>query len=266
MTFDVFAPAKINLTLHVTGQRSDGYHLLDSLVMFADIGDGLTLTPASETSLTVSGPFAHGVPTDRRNTVLRAADLAGACHAITLQKNLPHGAGSGGGSADAAAVLRHFKVSKDAALLGADVPVCLASSAQRMQGVGDVLTLLPDLPKIAALLINPGVHVPTPAIFKVLTQKTNPPMPDALPALKTAKDLIHWLAETRNDLEPPACSVTPIINDVLKVLSQASPFARMSGSGATCFGLFETRTAADQAAKSMRDAHPDWWVQPVTLS
>jgi 4-diphosphocytidyl-2-C-methyl-D-erythritol kinase len=261
-----FAPAKINLTLHVTAQRDDGYHLLDSLVVFADFGDRLTFTPAVETSLVVTGPFADGVPTDHRNSVLQAADMAGACHAITLEKNLPHGAGIGGGSADAAAVLRHFNITHSAAQLGADVPVCLRSTAQRMQGIGDVLIQLPDLPAVAAVLVNPRIHVPTPQIFKVLTQKSHPPMPDTLPSLDTPHALISWLTQTRNDLELPARMLAPQISKVLDALCVVSPLARISGSGATCFALFETRSEADRAAKGLIQTHPNWWIQPTTLS
>jgi 4-diphosphocytidyl-2-C-methyl-D-erythritol kinase len=261
-----FAPAKINLTLHVTGQRSDGYHLLDSLVVFADIGDRLTFEPANENTLGVHGPFAAGVPTDGRNSVMQAAVMAGASHAVTLEKNLPHGAGIGGGSSDAAAVLRHFNVSDNAEKLGADVPVCLLAKAQRMQGIGDVLTPLPDFPPYAAVLVNPGVHIPTPQVFKALVQKSNPPMPTNLPALNSAGDLIAWLALMRNDLQAPALSISPIINDMLTALSHHSPLARMSGSGATCFALFKSRAQAGQVAQTLAQAHPNWWVQPTTLS
>jgi 4-diphosphocytidyl-2-C-methyl-D-erythritol kinase len=266
MISKALAPAKINLTLHVTGQRDDGYHLLDSLVVFADFGDHLTFTPAAQTSLTVIGPFAEGVPTDSRNSVLQAADLASACHRITLEKNLPHGAGIGGGSADAAAVLRHFNVTGNAENLGADVPVCLRSTAQRMQGIGDILTPLPNLPAVAAVLVNPRVHVSTPQIFKALTQKSHAPMPDVLPSFAGARALIDWLAQTRNDLQPPACALAPPISDALDVLNKISPLARMSGSGATCFALFETRAEADRTAATLAESHPDWWVRPTTLS
>lgn len=266
MTSKAFAPAKINLTLHVTGQRRDGYHLLDSLVVFADIGDHLTFEPAQTTALRVHGPFAKGVPTDHQNLVMQAAAMVGASHAITLEKNLPHGAGIGGGSSDAAAVLRHFNIMEGAAKLGADVPVCLRAGAQRMQGIGDVLTPLPDLPTCAAVLVNPGIHIPTPQIFKGLVQKSNPPMPATLPALHSAGDLIAWLSLMRNDLQPSALSVSPVINDVLVALASHSPLARMSGSGATCFALFETRLEADQAAHRLSLTHPTWWVQPTTLS
>jgi 4-diphosphocytidyl-2-C-methyl-D-erythritol kinase len=163
-------------------------------------------------------------------------------------------------------VLRHFNSPQYAVQIGADVPVCLSTAAQRMQGIGDVLTALPNMPSCAAVLVNPGVHVPTPQIFKALVQKTNPPMPDVLPSLETAQDLIAWLSLMRNDMQGPACALTPVINDVLAALAALSPFTRMSGSGATCFALFNTRKDADDAAQKLFQAHPTWWVQPVTLS
>ena len=266
MTSEVFAPAKINLTLHVTGQRDDGYHLLDSLVVFADFGDRLTFETAGEISLEVTGPFAKGVPTDGRNSVLQAAEMVGACHAITLEKNLPHGAGIGGGSSDAAAVLRHFGVSENAVRLGADVPVCLHAKAQRMQGIGEILTPLPGLPACSAVLVNPGIHIPTPDIFSALARKNHPPMSDTLPSFDTTHALIGWLKNMRNDLEPVACAIAPQIGQVLRVLNEVSLLARMSGSGATCFGLFEIQAEADDTAQLLKHAHPSWWVQSVTLS
>lgn len=266
MTSEVFAPAKINLTLHVTGQRGDGYHLLDSLVVFADVGDHLELTPARETSLFVTGPFAQGVPTDGRNSVLRAAELVGASHAITLTKNLPHGAGIGGGSADAAAILRFFGRTEGAEGLGADVPVCVASVAQRMRGIGEQLMPLSGVPTLPAVLVNPGVHIPTPDVFRALSIKANPPMPDDLPLFQTPAKMISWLRQMRNDLQEPACQGAPVILDVLTALQRSSPMARMSGSGATCFGLFETLSAARRTSETIASKHPDWWVQACTLS
>ncbi|MEW9919701.1 4-(cytidine 5'-diphospho)-2-C-methyl-D-erythritol kinase [Marimonas sp. MJW-29] len=268
MTSEVFAPAKINLTLHVTGQRADGYHLLDSLVVFADIGDRLWFAPSETLSLTVTGPFSGGVPTDDRNLVWQAAEKAGQTAAITLEKNLPHGAGIGGGSSDAAAVLRHFGVSDGQGALGADVPVCLIPSAQRMRGIGDVLEPVPNLPTLEAVLVNPGVHVPTPEVFKALDRRNNPPMPDHLPEFQSAGDFTAWLAGQRNDLQTAAAAQAPQIDDVLKALNacRGLKLARMSGSGATVYGLFEDRSAAETAATALADAHPDWWVRACRLS
>ena len=267
MTSEGFAPAKINLSLHVTGQRPDGYHLLDSLVAFADIGDRLWIEPADEMSVSVTGPFAVGVPEDRRNLVWRAAELAGGVARITVEKNLPHGAGIGGGSSDAAAVLRHFGVTDGAGRLGADVPVCLRPVAQRMHGIGELLSDVPPLPPLHAVLVNPGLHLPTPTVFARLDTRQNAPMPDEIRSFRDARDCALWLSEQRNDLETPALSVAPEIGEVLKALS-ASPealLARMSGSGATCFGLFATATQAQSAAATLASTHPRWWVQPCQI-
>jgi 4-diphosphocytidyl-2-C-methyl-D-erythritol kinase len=252
-----FAPAKINLSLHVTGQCSDGYHLLDSLVAFADIGDRLCFDPAPQMQIGVTGPFAEGVPTDRRNLVWQAAELSGWTGKILLEKNLPHGAGVGGGSADAAAVLRAFGGVVDAVALGADVPVCLSMAAQRMRGIGDVLERLDPLPEMEILLINPQVVVPTAHVFNALESKLNSPMPEALPEFQNAGDFCQWLSTQRNDLEKPARLIAPQIDAVLGALGEAM-IARMSGSGATCFGLYQQ--GAKAAAARIAHAHPDWWV------
>ena len=256
MTTEAFAPAKVNLSLHVTGQRADGYHLLDSLVVFADLGDRLWFDPADALFIEVTGPFAAGVPTDRQNLVWQAAELAGWCGRIRLEKNLPHGAGIGGGSADAAAGLRAFGGAERAAELGADVPVCLRTSPQRMRGIGDVLEPLPDLPAFDLLLVNPRVEVPTGPVFKHLVQKNNPPMPDPIPTFGSLAALCNWLAAQRNDLEAPARALAPQIDEVLTALGD-SRLARMSGSGATCFGIYDDAT---QAEARIRAVHPDWWV------
>ncbi|RAP42399.1 4-(cytidine 5'-diphospho)-2-C-methyl-D-erythritol kinase [Rhodovulum viride] len=279
MTVEAFAPAKINLTLHVTGQREDGYHLLDSLVVFADIGDRLTLERAEDLSLSVSGPRAGGVPVDGRNLVLKAAALfgPGPGAAIRLDKRLPAAAGIGGGSSDAAAALRGLAAlwgrdlpGPEAVLsLGADVPVCLAPGPVRMRGVGEEILPAPALPDFGLMLVNPGVEVPTPAVFKGLVRKDNAPMPD-LPNWTSAAVLAEWLAGQRNDLEPPARAEAPVIGEVLAAIA-ASPgclLARMSGSGATCFGIYPDRAAAEHAAILLRESRPGWWVEagaPYTL-
>jgi 4-diphosphocytidyl-2-C-methyl-D-erythritol kinase len=266
-TIKAFAPAKVNLTLHVTGQRADGYHLLDSLVVFADVGDRLQVGLGAP-SLTVHGPLADGVPTDGRNLVLRAAELMEAEAQISLEKHLPAAAGIGGGSSDAAAVLRALqqltgRLAPDAGLsLGADVPVCLHASAAMMRGIGEVVEPIPNLPALHAVLVNPRVEVPTGAVFKGLARKDNPEM-EPLPA---PADLIGWLRRQRNDLEPPACAVQPVIGQVLQALEQteACQLARMSGSGATCFALYPDAEAARRAAGALNGR--GWWVQPVMLS
>ncbi|MDD9716750.1 4-(cytidine 5'-diphospho)-2-C-methyl-D-erythritol kinase [Dinoroseobacter sp. PD6] len=269
-----FAPAKINLTLHVTGQREDGYHLLDSLVVFADIGDRLVLDPDAALGLTVSGPRAAGVPTGPENLILKAAAHLGAARgAIHLEKHLPAAAGIGGGSSDAATALRvHAQamgcaLPDDGAALGADVPVCLRGQATRMSGIGEALTPVAGLPPLPAVLVNPGVDVPTPAVFRGLRQKENPPMPADLPGFATPTDCARWLATQRNDLEPPARAAAPVIDSVLAEIAGDPDclLARMSGSGATCFGLFETPAQAQAAAETLSTRHPDWWVAPTLL-
>ncbi len=273
MVVEVFAPAKINLTLHVTGRRDDGYHLLDSLVGFADVGDRLRLEPGPELALEVSGLFARGVPTDARNLVWRAAEGAGWRGRIHLDKHLPHGAGIGGGSSDAAALLKAVagqgaEIPAELPLsLGADVPVCMAARAARMQGIGEGVTPT-DLPPLHALLVNPGVHVPTGAVFNGLEMRENPPMPEALPAFTGAEDCAAWLQEQRNDLEAPARRLAPEIDRTLSDLrdSRQALLARMSGSGATCFALYPTKKAAHMAAYEIGAEHPDWWCSAVTLT
>jgi 4-diphosphocytidyl-2-C-methyl-D-erythritol kinase len=260
------ARAKINLSLHVTGQRPDGYHLLDSLVAFASAADRVELRPGSGLRLEITGPFASGVPTDRSNVLWQAAKLAGIEGPITLHKKLPHGAGIGGGSADAAALLRHAGVTKGASDLGADVPVCIVSAVCRMQGIGDRLTPLAPLPDVHCLLVNPGVALSTPRVFSALEQKENPPMPEMLPRWQSAAELIDWLGGMRNDLEPAAARMEPVIGKVLDALAEHSRLVRMSGSGSTCFGLFETATAADHAAARIGADHPDWWLKASTLN
>lgn len=269
----VLASAKVNLSLHITGRRDDGYHLLDSLVAFADMGDRLTLTPGDELSIEVTGPFAAGVPTDARNLVWRAAQGAGWAGHIKLAKNLPHGAGIGGGSSDAAAVLNDLadkgsKIPQDLALsLGADVPVCLKGRATRMRGIGEDLSPV-ALPQLHALLVNPGAHVPTGAIFAGLERRDNAPMPDQIPTFTGPEDCAAWLAEQRNDMEPPAIQNAPVIDRVLSDLraTKDALLARMSGSGATCFALYPTKKAAHMAAYDIGTEQADWWCYAATLS
>ncbi len=285
----VFAPAKINLTLHVTGQRADGYHLLDSLVVFAPFGDELTLAAADELSLVVDGPQARGVPVGGENLVLRAARLLGGGRgaALGLTKSLPPASGVGGGSADAAAALRGLSALwglgdlignpmddrradaggemrglwQEVLGLGADIPMCLASASCRARGVGGRLDRVAGLPPIPALVVNPGVGVSTPSVFKQLKDKNNPPMPETIPGFSSVRDLAQWLRDQRNDLEAPAITGQPVIERVLTAL-RACPdvlLARMSGSGATCFGIFPDRARARAARDALARQHPDWW-------
>ncbi len=270
-TSKAFAPAKVNLTLHVTGQREDGYHLLESLVMFADVGDRIALSLSDTPSLSVTGPMGQGVPTGPENLVLRAADLMGVAAEITLEKHLPAAAGIGGGSSDAAAVLAALRdltgkpVPDQGLSLGADVPVCLAPRAVRMRGVGERLDEVPALPALPAVLVNPGVAVPTGAVFKGLERKDNPAMAP-LPAQPGFGVLIDWLHEQRNDLEAPAIAAQPVIGEVLEAIAatQGCALARMSGSGATCFGLYASAAEAEAAAGQLK--RDGWWVAAARLS
>jgi len=269
-----FAPAKVNLALHVTGKRADGYHLLDSLVVFAGVGDRLRLKRSDTSRLAVTGPFADGVPTGPDNLIWKAHALVPDAPTldIHLEKNLPHAAGIGGGSADAAAVLRaltgHFKRTMPAAhevlSLGADVPVCLSDKPQRMQGIGETLAPSPLLPPLHMVLVNPGVSVPTGPVFQGLNTVDGSPMTAMTWGLgQGAQDrFIDWLATQRNDLEAPARSLAPEIGTVLDGLmsTDGCKLARMSGSGATCFGLYFDQKAAQDAADKLVAAHPDWWV------
>ncbi|AJE48977.1 4-(cytidine 5'-diphospho)-2-C-methyl-D-erythritol kinase [Celeribacter indicus] len=272
MTVKVFAPAKINLTLHVTGQREDGYHLLDSLVAFVDVGDQITASPAAASTFEVTGPFAAGVPTDETNLALRAARLAEWPMEILLDKRLPPASGIGGGSADAAATLRAAArlgatpVSAERALtLGADLPVCLSTRPARMTGVGERLRPV-SMPVLHLVLVNPRVEVATPAVFAGLERRDNTPMPEILPDWPDALAMIDWLSTQRNDLEGAAVGIAPEITAALAALAQApgARMVRMSGSGATCFALFEDRYRADVAAAQLTARNPWWWVRSAS--
>ena len=267
------APAKINLALHVTGQRGDGYHRLHSLVVFAGVGDVLRFEAADMLGLTVAGPLAAGVPTGGDNLVLKAAALFDNAPAhITLEKHLPHAAGIGGGSADAAATLRGLArlsgralPDRDAILsLGADVSVCLSPRPQMMAGIGEVLSESPALPPLHAVLINPRVSVPTGPVFEGLAEKNNLPL--SAPDWQDFGSFIAWLELQRNDLERPAQALAPAISACLDALrGEDVALARMSGSGATCFGLVETRATADRIAARIQAAHPNWWVAATEI-
>ena len=271
MTIEVLAPAKINLTLHVTGQRTDGYHELDSLVVFTDVGDRLTLKEEDELNVEISGPFALKLDLSDDNLVMRAARLMASKKGarIKLEKNLPVSSGIGGGSSDAAATMRGLAslwqtdVPADVTSLGADVPVCLRAAPTRMRGIGDVLDEVPGLPPSWLVLVNPGVAVSTPKIFSMLRNKENAPMPDELPDLSSTADFAAWLGWMRNDLEAPAMLAQPVIATVLSALraQKGCLLARMSGSGATCWGLFDNPEIAQRAADILADERPGWWVQ-----
>ncbi|WP_299192742.1 4-(cytidine 5'-diphospho)-2-C-methyl-D-erythritol kinase [uncultured Litoreibacter sp.] len=275
-----FAPAKVNLTLHITGQRDDGYHLLDSLVMFADVGDEVTVADGTSLSLEIDGPEAGSLPVTNDNSVLHAARLADPdCTAsITLTKNLPVASGIGGGSADAAATYRSL-VGRGSprlpdpieiatvATLGADVPVCLYSQTTHMSGIGEQLRLLPNLPSVFAVLVNPRIEVSTPDVFRALISKKGSPMPTPPEQFGRVQDLISWVSERRNDLQRPAVTLVPEIGYVLRAIefSNGCKLSRMSGSGATCFGLYDNERFAQAAATRLAQLHPQWWVRACML-
>lgn len=269
------ARAKINLALHVTGRRGDGYHLLDSLVAFADIADQVTVAHGDRLSLTIDGPEAGSLRADLAsgadNLVLRAARFfdPAARAAIGLTKRLPPASGIGGGSADAAATLRALArltgrplpAAADTAALGADVPVCLSGLPARMRGIGERLEPL-AIPPGWVVLANPRCPVPTPTVFAGLARKDNAPMPDRLPDWSDIAALAAWLTGQRNDLEAPARAIAPPIGAVLAALGTCpgALIARMSGSGATAFALFASEATASAAATRIRSAESGWWV------
>ena len=270
------ARAKVNLALHVVGRRADGYHLLDSLVAFADFGDVVTVEPAPSLSLSITGPMAADLSAGPDNLVLKAAQMLGSPlgAAITLEKRLPIASGIGGGSADAAATMQALGALWGCALpdagqvlaLGADVPVCLAGQSCRMAGIGDQISPI-ALPPAHLVLVNPGVGLSTAAVFGALLRRDNPPLPPAAP-MPDAVALAAYLGHCRNDLEAPALSLVPQIGAVLAALQGQTGclLARMSGSGATCFGLFASASAAEAAATALRAQSGAWWVQATTMA
>jgi 4-diphosphocytidyl-2-C-methyl-D-erythritol kinase len=278
--------AKINLTLRVMGRRPDGYHELDSFVVFARVSDQLGFMPGPELKLTVKGPTADAAGPVSDNLVLRAAKaLAERVTPLklghfTLDKGLPVAAGIGGGSADAAAALRLLVRANRLALddprlmdaaraTGADVPVCVEPRPRRMQGIGEILSGPLKLPNLPAVLVNPGVSVPTKDVFAVLEapQLTETPKRQIDHVPNDLEALLHYLAANGNDLESAAMALQPVIGEVLTAL-HALPgcrLARMSGAGATCFGLFASGAAAEAAARRLREVRPGWWVEATTF-
>jgi 4-diphosphocytidyl-2-C-methyl-D-erythritol kinase len=271
-----FAPAKVNLALHVTGRRPDGYHLLDSLVAFAAVGDRVTAEAAAGLTLRITGPMAAGLEAGEGNLVLRAARFLGGPGArIGLEKALPVASGIGGGSSDAAAALRvlarlwglPLPSAAGCAALGADVPVCLDPRPRVMRGIGELLSDPVSLPEAWLVLANPGSGVPTAAVFAALERRENAPLPALPPVWRGAADLAGWLDRCRNDLEAPAMRIAPAVGRVLDALRRQPGclIARMSGSGATCFGLFPSAAAAAEAARAVSSAEPAWWVRDAAL-
>ncbi len=265
------ARAKVNLCLHVTGQRADGMHLLDSIVVFPAVGDVLKATPDSDLTLEITGPFGGDLEAGADNLVIRAAQmLADKGATLQLRKNLPVASGIGGGSADAAACIRLLSDMWGVAVpplksltdLGADVPVCMAQTPTRMSGIGERLEAISALPKFWIVLVNAGEGVETRAVFGAMTSRENmglSSIPESFPSPET---LFEYLRAQRNDMQDAAIKHCPMIAEVLRALEATNNCAlsRMSGSGGTCFGLFAHEANATIAASKLRENHPDWWV------
>jgi 4-diphosphocytidyl-2-C-methyl-D-erythritol kinase len=270
------APAKINLALHVTGRRPDGFHLIESLAVFTRHGDRVSVAPATEDSFAANGPFGAEIPLDGSNLVLRARDAVRAAFperaeesiSITIEKNLPIASGIGGGSSDAAATLRALNVLWQLGLtsrqltevgrpLGADVSMCLCAKPLVARGIGEQIEPVADFSALPLVLVNPGLQVSTPDVFRALASRENP----GLPPQFAFGNICAWLAHTRNDLQAPAISIAPVICEAIDALTSAGAgFARMSGSGATCFGLFATNDDTVRAAAEIKKRQPGWWV------
>jgi 4-diphosphocytidyl-2-C-methyl-D-erythritol kinase len=280
-----FAPAKVNLALHVTGRRGDGYHLLDSFVVFLAMGDRLDIATAEDLTLAVAGPQAAGVPVEE-NLVLKAAAAlrmaAGKPNLgarLTLDKQIPAAAGLGGGSSDAAAALRALnrlwglgldtaEFMRLGAKIGADVPVCVSAAAARMRGIGERVTPLPALPEVHLVLANPGCSLATATVFAGLADPNNSGLPELPGRWQGVAHLVDYLTQCRNDLAAPAIAAAPVVQEVLAALAAepACLLARMSGSGATCFGLFATAGDAAGAAARLAGRHPSWWVTDARVT
>lgn len=279
------ARAKINLTLRIVGRRADGYHLLESFVAFADdLFDDLAFAPQEALSLTVDGPMADDAGSVDDNLVLKAArELAARCDklalgAFHLTKRIPVAAGLGGGSADAAAALRLLaranrialddgRLQSAARAVGADVLVCLESRARMMRGVGDELDPPTTIALLPALLVNPRVACPTPNVFRAFAKRQQMSAIDLRNVLKIAAPDLNWFSAHANDLEASAIEIAPVISDILPAL-RALPgcrLARMSGSGATCFGLFDNDEELRRAEHALRRSRPDWWIAATSI-
>lgn len=284
MALTEIAPAKINLALHVTGQRDDGYHLIETVVTFSNAGDIVTVEAAPEDTFSMSGRFSQGLSREAGgsdgNLVLRARDalrealaeegLSAPPVAIHLEKNLPVASGIGGGSADAAAtlraLLRHWHAAPAAATLdrlalklGADIPMCMVGKPLMASGVGENIALLPGMPSFHCIIANPLQPVSTPQVFQRLTEKNNPSM-GLLPALSSAADWLSWLGSLRNDLEPPARQVQSRVAELSGLLKDTgAALVRMSGSGASCFALYETEAQASDSLAKLTAARPQWF-------
>jgi 4-diphosphocytidyl-2-C-methyl-D-erythritol kinase len=290
MRLSAFAPAKVNLFLHVGGPDAEGYHPISSLMVFADVGDAVMIQPSDAPAFETSGPFGRAIPVDGDNLVVRAArafhaKLGGPVppYRLILEKRLPIAAGLGGGSSDAGAALKLLRdalaptLTDDdleplAASLGADGAACLRATALMAEGRGEVLSPAPILPELHALLVNPGVPSPTGAVYRAYDTAVHPDGAERpfMPSdLESAEELAAWLAvATRNDLETPAVTLEPRIGEVLDVLRDEpeSLLVRMSGSGATCFALCAGDIEAEGLVERLESMRPDWWVRRCRLS
>lgn len=277
-TISLIAPAKINLALHVTGLRDDGYHLLDSLVVFVAFGDRVSVKRGPVDSFDMSGPFGRKLPGDESNLVLRARDALRARFpehttpaVIHLEKHLPVASGIGGGSSDAAATLRALtalwgieaepaQLAKIGLTLGADVPMCLQGQPLFARGIGEDIERLATFPRLPMVLANNGVSISTPQVFAALERRDNPALP-ALPALSSIKDVCAYLTATDNHLFSATTKLIPAISETVGALHQtAARFVRMSGSGGTCFAIYDSDSEAQTAATALKQSKPDWFV------
>ena len=273
--FEEKASAKVNLCLQIVGQKSNGFHLLDSIVGFTEFGDHLSFKKSDELELTMKGTFSDQIPVDKSNLIFKAAELLRTINNIktgahiTLTKNLPPSAGLGGGSSDAAATIRGLSrlwgtdlpEIDDLMKIGSDLPVCINQKTQHMKGFGEVLEEINTFPNLPILLVNPLKKVSTQTVFRMLKKKKNPPLSKYEKLFQAKKDWINWLLLQRNDLMEPAVKVEPVISEVLRLISKQISVEKvsMSGSGATCFGIFENKHDCDLAMKRVRLERPDWW-------
>jgi 4-diphosphocytidyl-2-C-methyl-D-erythritol kinase len=288
MSFREIARAKVNLTLSVLGRRPDGYHEIESLVAFAGIGDHVTLSPGPELRVDIAGPFAGDIVGEnllmRALALLRKLDPGLTLGTVLLEKNLPVAAGLGGGSADAAALLRAVRRANPgleervawrevAARLGADVPVCLAGAPATISGIGDSVEQLPaspGLPAMAVVLVNPRLPLPTAQVYRALgagPAPTDRPPRSGGPPFASLASLVAFMRAVGNDLERPAVALLPAVADIKTALGDepGCSYAAMSGSGPTCFGIFADEAAASRAAAALAARYPRWWVVATEL-
>lgn len=276
------APAKINLYLHITGKRDDGYHLLDSMVVFAkDVSDIVTVTESDGFSFSMTGLYADGLGDTEHNLAVRAAKLfcdvtqKPLLFSLDLEKNIPSGAGLGGGSADAAATIHAIEEfygvimpdrNRHLITLGADVPVCFRGTPCRFKGIGEIMQDIPTLPALHMLLVWPGAHTATKDVFRGRDASYQPPV-SIPPLLGTVQQLLFFLRGTGNDLTNAAESITPVIAEANSIVSSQDGclLSRMSGSGSAIYGLFETEQACFAAREEILTSHPLWWVEVARI-